>query len=171
MLIYREHYTRRRLVRLRGLLATRRHSQPRTPFRLTQHLKGGYHSGPQRCPDQSRVIACLHRAIQHQGSDLGREVGIILPNNQRQHRTLHIQKDELPYALCYLLCPVSAALAHIFRLDSISTSCQASIQGSEVQGSGFRPEASLVSLGSQIEGYLEKKNANSRGARPVYSFR
>ena len=32
------------------------------------------------------------------------EIGILLPNNQRQHRTLHIQKDLLPYALCYLLC-------------------------------------------------------------------
>jgi hypothetical protein len=29
-----------------------------------------------------------------------REIGISLPNNQRQHRTLHIQKDVLPYALC-----------------------------------------------------------------------
>ena len=38
------------------------------------------------------------------------ETGILLPKNQRQHRTLHIQKDVLPYALCYLLCPVSAAL-------------------------------------------------------------
>jgi len=28
-----------------------------------------------------------------------REIGILLPNNQRQYRTLHIQKDELPYAL------------------------------------------------------------------------
>jgi len=27
-------------------------------------------------------------------------IGILLPNNQRQHRTLHIQKDVLPYALC-----------------------------------------------------------------------
>ena len=24
----------------------------------------------------------------------------LLPNNRRQHRTLHIQKDVLPYALC-----------------------------------------------------------------------
>ena len=32
-----------------------------------------------------------------------RENGIVLPNNQRQHRTLHIQKDVLPYAVCYLL--------------------------------------------------------------------
>ena len=45
-----------------------------------------------------------------------------MPNNLRQHRTLHIQKDVLPYALCYLLCPVSAALASIFRMDSIITS-------------------------------------------------
>ena len=29
-----------------------------------------------------------------------REIGVLLPNNQRQHRTLHIQKDVLPYALC-----------------------------------------------------------------------
>jgi len=29
-----------------------------------------------------------------------REIGILLPNNQRQHRALHIQKDVLPYALC-----------------------------------------------------------------------
>ena len=26
--------------------------------------------------------------------------GILFPNNQRQHRTLHIQEDVLPYALC-----------------------------------------------------------------------
>ena len=51
-----------------------------------------------------------------------RAIGISSPNNQRQHRTLHIQKDVLPYALCYLLCPASAALASIFRTDLISTS-------------------------------------------------
>ena len=28
------------------------------------------------------------------------EIGILLPINQRQHRTLHIQKDVLPCALC-----------------------------------------------------------------------
>jgi len=28
-----------------------------------------------------------------------REIGILLPNSQRQQRTLHIQKDVLPYAL------------------------------------------------------------------------
>jgi len=31
-----------------------------------------------------------------------KEIGILLPNNQRQHRTLHLQKDVLPYALCYI---------------------------------------------------------------------
>ena len=30
------------------------------------------------------------------------ELGILLPNNQRQHRTWHVQKDVLPYALCSL---------------------------------------------------------------------
>ena len=28
------------------------------------------------------------------------EIGISLPNNWRTRRTLHIQKDVLPYALC-----------------------------------------------------------------------
>ena len=28
---------------------------------------------------------------------VAREMSISLPNNQRQHRTLHIQKDVLPY--------------------------------------------------------------------------
>jgi len=28
------------------------------------------------------------------------EIGILLPGNQRQHRTLLIQKDVLPYTLC-----------------------------------------------------------------------
>ena len=34
---------------------------------------------------------------------MARGVGTLLPSNQRQHRTLHIQKDVLPYALCYLV--------------------------------------------------------------------
>ena len=51
-----------------------------------------------------------------------REIGISLPKNQRQHRTLNIQEDMLPYALCYFLCRVPAALARKFRMDSISTS-------------------------------------------------
>ena len=58
-----------------------------------------------------------------------REIGILLPNNQRQHRTLHIQKDVLPYALRWLLCPVSAALARIFRMDAISTSYMPTVVG------------------------------------------
>jgi len=33
-------------------------------------------------------------------ANVQREIGMLLPNNQRQHRTLHIQKDVLPYALC-----------------------------------------------------------------------
>ena len=42
--------------------------------------------------------------------------------NHRQHRTLHVQKDVLPCAVCQSPCPVSAALASIFRIDSIFTS-------------------------------------------------
>ena len=57
----------------------------------------------------------------------GDAIGILLPNNQRQYRTLHIQKDVLlldvlPYELCQLLRPVSATHASIFRMDPISTS-------------------------------------------------
>ena len=63
-----------------------------------------------------------------------REIGILLPNNRRQHRTLHIQKDVLPYALCSLLCPVPAAVASIFRMDSISTSYRLPMDGRCVRG-------------------------------------
>jgi hypothetical protein len=31
---------------------------------------------------------------------VGQEIGVLLLNNQRQHRTMHIQKDVLPYAVC-----------------------------------------------------------------------
>jgi len=41
------------------------------------------------------TIAALPR-----GGPFSREIDILLPNNQRQHRTLHIQKDVLPYAVC-----------------------------------------------------------------------
>ena len=51
-----------------------------------------------------------------------------MPNNQRQHRTLRIQKEVLPYALCQLMCPVSAALASMFQMDSISTSYKTGMQ-------------------------------------------
>ena len=43
-----------------------------------------------------------------------REIGNLLPNNQRQRRTC--------YALCHILYPVSAAHTSIFRMDSNSTS-------------------------------------------------
>ena len=43
-----------------------------------------------------------------------REIGDLLPNNQRQRRTC--------YALCHILYPVSAALTSILRMDSNSTS-------------------------------------------------
>jgi len=56
------------------------------------------------------------------GREPAREIGMLLPNNQRQHRTLYNQKDVLPYALCWLRGPVPAALARIFRMDSIATS-------------------------------------------------
>ena len=37
----------------------------------------------------------------HKGHSFNpREINILVPNNQRQHRALHIQKDLLPYALC-----------------------------------------------------------------------
>ena len=42
----------------------------------------------------------------------GREIGNLLPNNQRQRRTC--------YALCHILYPVSAAHTSIFRSNSTS---------------------------------------------------
>ena len=45
-----------------------------------------------------------------------REIGISLPINQRQHRTLHIQKDVLPHAVG----SVSAALASMPTLTPSS---------------------------------------------------
>ena len=61
----------------------------------------------------------LGRQVKSRGAA---RLGISSPSKLRQHRTLHTQKDVLPYALCQLLCPVSAALASIFRMDLISTS-------------------------------------------------
>ena len=49
-----------------------------------------------------------------QGYRTQREIGDLLPNNQRQRRTC--------YALCHMLYPVSAAHTSIFRMDSNSTS-------------------------------------------------
>ena len=42
-----------------------------------------------------------------------RELGILLPHNQRQRRTC--------YALCHIRYPVSATHTSIFRIDSNST--------------------------------------------------
>ena len=50
-----------------------------------------------------------------------REIGNLLPNNRRQRRTC--------YALCHILCPVSAAHTSIFRMDSNSTSYQTVLTG------------------------------------------
>ena len=50
-----------------------------------------------RCLKFSR---CVPGALLRRVTTLGREVGILLPNYQRQHRNLHIQEDGLPYALC-----------------------------------------------------------------------
>ena len=60
--------------------------------------------------DEDRVeghTTCLEQAVEappnpRVGAPANpeREVGILLPNNLRQHRTLHILKDVLPYALC-----------------------------------------------------------------------
>ena len=66
------------------------------------------------------------------------EIVMLLPNFQRQHRDLHIQKDVLPYALCKLLCPVSAALASIFRMDSIYTSYNGTVCASDLPGTDSR---------------------------------
>ena len=54
----------------------------------------------------------------------------LLPNNQRQHRTLHIQKDVLPYELCKLLC----------LSESGRTGPGLRVEGSEISDydSGFR---------------------------------
>ena len=43
-----------------------------------------------------------------------KEIGDLLPNNQRQHRTC--------YALCHILYPVSAAQMRIFQMNSNSSS-------------------------------------------------
>ena len=56
-------------------------------------LQGGLAREP-NTPLYPAHIACTPQAIQ------SGEIGILLPNNQRQHRTLHIQKDVLPYVLC-----------------------------------------------------------------------
>ena len=41
-----------------------------------------------------------HQVMRRQLRTNLKEIGILSPNDQRQHRTLHIQKDVLPDALC-----------------------------------------------------------------------
>ena len=43
-----------------------------------------------------RASLSLDAASASKVDDAVREIGLVLPNNQRQHRTLHIQKDVLP---------------------------------------------------------------------------
>jgi len=50
------------------------------------------------------------RADLRQNGSNCRKIWILLPNNQRQHRSLHIQKDVLPYALCYYCAPCQPLL-------------------------------------------------------------
>ena len=49
--------------------------------------------------------------------DRARGIDVVLLHNQRQHHTLHIQMYVQPYALCFLLSPISAALASIVWME------------------------------------------------------
>ena len=74
---------------------------------------------PPRCAEAEHDHEKDRRKLGHGGLDSvpahhAREIGNLLPNNQRQRRTR--------YALCHILYPVSAALASFSRMDSISTS-------------------------------------------------
>jgi len=52
-----------------------------------------------------------------------RETGILLPSNQRLHRTSHAPKDVLPLRICANYCaPCQPILRAFFRMDSISAS-------------------------------------------------
>ena len=62
-----------------------------------------------------RMSTCIVTSVVSVMSPPSREIGILLPNSQRQRRTWHAQKDVLPYALCYSLCPVATTLARICR--------------------------------------------------------
>ena len=49
-----------------------------------------------------------------------REIGILLPNNQRQHRTLHIQKDVLPYGVGFTVWGFQFGVDRLgVRVDSL----------------------------------------------------
>ena len=56
-------------------------------------------ASPASCPALSRV-SWAHTNLLTSSEPRDREIVILSPNNQRQHRALHIQKDVLPYTLC-----------------------------------------------------------------------
>jgi len=66
-------------------------------------LSSGLSSGFQR---ESRIDSsnpthiCVLKLPAWETGQRGEEIGILLPNNQGQHSTLHIQKNVLPNALC-----------------------------------------------------------------------
>jgi len=64
--------------------------------KVTLHLNGLRAGLGGRCRSHAVLDLRCHRDERLRA----REMGISLPNSQRQHRTLHIQKDVLPYALC-----------------------------------------------------------------------
>ena len=49
---------------------------------------------------QAAPVARAFERVELIRDNLQLEIGILLPNNQRRHRTFHIQKDVLPCALC-----------------------------------------------------------------------
>ena len=68
--------------------------------------------------------------------------------HQRQHRTLRTQKGVLPYALYWSLCPVSAALASIIRMDSIATSYATQTQTRGLVPASRKGMSEMASLSS-----------------------
>ena len=48
---------------------------------------------------QEVLLSKKHGTTLEKGDNL-KEIGILLPNKKRWRRTLHIQKDALPYTLC-----------------------------------------------------------------------
>ena len=65
-------------------------------------LGGGCRVGPEQDFERAQldVRAPPQRTLVGRPFERLSEICILLPTNQRQHRTLHIQKDALRYALC-----------------------------------------------------------------------
>ena len=63
--------------------------------------KGGVRESawPKLSPEGMTVSTVSVRRLPG-ATELCREIGILLPENQRKHCTLHIKKNVLPYALC-----------------------------------------------------------------------